>query len=112
VVQLDPEASTGDREVEAFVLNAQFVEISKRLAGEVADLRVVAFAFKLGNDDNGKNYGMLCKAKDRLRIRQKDGRVENVGTFRLPSLRVGPILEAFLRLRVGELGHVYSVPGA
>jgi len=66
VVELDPQdppASPIAIEVESLMLHAKFIEVAESLAREVTDLRVVAFAFEFGDDDDGENYGMLSKTE-------------------------------------------------
>ncbi len=65
VVQLDPESAAladGDREVEPPVLDAQLVEVTQRLAGEVADLGVVPLPLQLG-DRPRRGSPPKCSAK-------------------------------------------------
>ncbi len=61
------------------MLDAEVVEVTQRLAGEVADLRVVPLALEFGDDDHREHHGMLREAEERLRIAQQDRGVEDVG---------------------------------
>jgi hypothetical protein len=111
VVELDPQRSPvahGDREVEAFVLHAQLVEVAQRLAGEVPDLRVVALALEFADDDDRKDDRVLREAEDRFRIRQQDRSVEHVRALRRGGLRIcrlGGVLSG-----ANVVGHVHSIP--
>jgi hypothetical protein len=84
VVQLDPErAARPDlhREVEAVVRHAEAVEEAQRLSREVAQLRIVALALELADDDDGQHHVVLGEPEDRLRVAEQDGRVEHVGAL-------------------------------
>ena len=66
------------REVEPAVLDAQFVEVTKRLPGEVADLGVVALALEFGDHHDRDHDGVLGEAEERPRIAQQHRGVEDV----------------------------------
>ena len=81
VVQLDAQgAALADRngEVESAVLDAEFVEMTKGLPGEVADLGIVAFSLELGDHHDGDHDVVLGEAEERPRIAQQHGCVEDV----------------------------------
>ena len=81
VVELDAQRAAladRDREVEPPVLDAQFVEVTQRLPGEVADLGVVALALELGDHHDGDHDGVLGEAEERPRIAQQHRGVEHV----------------------------------
>ena len=44
-----------------------------------------AFGLKLGHDHDRDNDLMLLKAHERMRIRQQDGRVEDVGAVSISA---------------------------
>ncbi len=82
VVELDAQRAVladRNREVEPAVLDAQLVEVTEGLAGEVADLRVVAFALELGDHHDGDHDVVLGEAEERPRIAQQHGGVQDVG---------------------------------
>jgi hypothetical protein len=66
------------------VLLAELVEVAERLAGEVADLRVVALRLQLRDDDHRDHHGVLGEAEERARVGQEDGGVEHVRALGLP----------------------------
>lgn len=69
------------------MLDAQVVEVSQRLACEVADLRVVTFALELCDHDDRKDDRVLGEPEERLRITQQDRGVEDVRPQILIRLR-------------------------
>ncbi len=87
VVELDPQAATGvvDRYglVQAAVHDPQVVEQAQALAGEVSQFRVVALAFKFGDDDERQNHLVLGEAQERAGVGEKDGGVEDEGADRV-----------------------------
>ena len=82
VVELDPQGAAvvadRDRPVEASLADPQVVEQPQRLPGEVAELRVVALALQLGDDDDGQDDLVLLEPVHRPRVRQQDRGVEDV----------------------------------
>ena len=81
VVQLDAQrAALADRngEVEPSVLDAQLVEVTQRLPGEVADLGVVALALELGDHHDRDDDVVLGEAEERPRIAQQHRGVQHV----------------------------------
>ena len=76
-----------DREIQASVLDAQVIEVSKGLPREVADLRIVPFALELGDHDDGEDDRVLGEPEERLRIAQQDRGVEDIGAQIL--IRIG-----------------------
>src|SRR6185437_11977293 len=87
MVELDADAAAevadGKVGVQPAVLDAQVVEHSQGLAGEVAKLRMVALGFQFGDDDHGHDHSVLGESAERGRVGQQDAGVEDVGTPRL-----------------------------
>ncbi len=93
------------------MLAAQLVEVAQRLTREVADLRIVAFGFELGDNDDGEHDGVFREPEYRLRIAQQHRGVEHECPLPLlrcstSALRVGGLL-----LGLVECGHSHSIPG-
>jgi hypothetical protein len=78
----------GDRKIEPLVLHPQFIEVTKCLPREIADLRVVAFRFELGDHDHRQDHGMFGEAEDGLRVRQQHRGVEHIGALGRSGLRI------------------------
>ena len=90
VVELDAQrAALADRngEVEPAVLDAQLVEMTQRLPGEVADLGIVALALELGDHHDGDHDVVLGEAEERPRIAQQHRGVEHVRAQILTTAR-------------------------
>jgi hypothetical protein len=102
VVELDPDAAAGvaDRKVsvQAAILDPKIIEVAQCLAGEVAELGMVPFGFKLGDDDDGQHHPVLGKSADSCRVRQQNAGVEYIGA---PGL-TGTVE---LRPAPGRIGH-------
>ena len=105
VVELDAEAAPGvtdgDGPVEAPLADAQVVEQPQRLPGEVAELRVVAFALQLGHDDDGEHDLVLGETHHRPRVRQQHGGVDDVGLACLAGVGACTAARAGRRARGG-----------
>jgi hypothetical protein len=84
VVQLDPDAAAGvpDRDVgvQAAVLDAEIIEVTKCLAGEETELGMMPLGLKLGDNDDGQDHPVLGESADCCRVCQQDAGVEYVGT--------------------------------
>ena len=82
VVELDPQGAAvvadGHRLVEPTVLDPQVVEQAQRLAGEVAELRVVPLALELGDHDHRQHDLVLGEPQHRPRVGQQHRGVEDV----------------------------------
>ncbi len=82
VVELDPdgaaELADRDRLVQAPEPDPEVVEQPQRLAGEVAQLRVVPLGLQLGDHDHGEDDLVLLETGHRQRVRQQHTGVENV----------------------------------
>ena len=82
VVELDAQRAAvgadGDRLVEPTLADPQVVEQPQGLPGEVAELRVVALALELRDDDDGQHDLVLGEPQHRPRVGQEHGRVEDV----------------------------------
>jgi hypothetical protein len=122
VVQLDAERATlsdRDGEVEPFVLDAQLVEVAQSLAGEVADLGIVALALEFADHHHREHDRVLGEAEHGLRVGQQHRGVQHISALelsgrirrRVPGVPVHPGVE----LRIHSLwnGHDDSPhPGA
>src|SRR5580704_1882560 len=84
-LDLDRAAERADRQfrVQPAVLDAQVVEVTQGLAGEVAQFGMVTFRFQLGYDDDRQDYLVLIKASDGSRVGEQDAGVEYVCTATL-----------------------------
>lgn len=82
-----------DREVQTPVLDPEVVQVTERLAGEVADLGVVPLALELADDHDGQHDRVLRESEECLRIAQQHRRVEHVGAQVLIGLRGRVLLE-------------------
>ena len=65
------------------MLHTQLIEVAEGLPGEVADLRIVAFGFKLADDHHRQNDGMLGEPEDRTRIGEENRGVQYVRALSL-----------------------------
>ena len=83
VVQLDPQgtARVVDRYrlVQPAVGDPQVVEQAQALAGEVAQFRVVALAFELGDHHQREDHLVLGETQERGRVGEENGGVEDEG---------------------------------
>ncbi|MDX6326182.1 MAG: hypothetical protein QOK15_2536 [Nocardioidaceae bacterium] len=94
VVELDPHGAGGpvglpDRQrlVEPTVLDAQVVEQSQRLPGEVPELRVRALGLQLDDHDHRQHDLVLLEPQDRQRIGEEHAGVEHEGPpSRVPAV--------------------------
>jgi hypothetical protein len=84
MVELHPDraAERADRQfvVQPAVLDAQVVEVTQGLTGEVAEFGMVPLGFQLGDDDDRQDYLVLIEASDGGRIGEQDAGVEYVRT--------------------------------
>ena len=71
---------------ERAVLFAQVVEDAQRLAGEIAEFGVVPLPFEFGDHDDREHNVVLRESKDRVWVRQHNGRIENIGKRRIHGL--------------------------
>ena len=81
VIELDAQgAAVTDRHrrVQAAVLDAQVVEHAQRGAGEVAEFRVMPFAFELTDHHDREHHFVFGEARHRAWIRQEHRRIEHV----------------------------------
>ena len=62
------------------MLDAELVEVTQRLPGEVAEFGVVPLGLELGDHDHRDDDGMLGEAEEGPRIAQQHRGVEDVGT--------------------------------
>ena len=83
VVELDPQRAAvgadGDRPVESALADPQVVEQPQGLAGEVAELGMVAFALELRDDDDRQDDLVLGEPEHRARVGEQHRRVDHVG---------------------------------
>src|SRR5580658_10450699 len=84
-LDLDRAAEGADREllVQPAVLDAQVIEVTQGLAGEVAQFGMVTLGLQLGDDDDRQDYLVLVKASDSSRVGEQDAGVEYVRTATL-----------------------------
>ncbi len=66
MVELDPDraAERADRQlgVQPAVLDAQVIQVTQGLAGEIAQFGMVTLGFQLGDDDDRQDYLVLVEA--------------------------------------------------
>src|ERR1700677_3439591 len=87
MVELHPDcpAQCTDRDfvVQSSVLDAQVIEVTQGLAGEIAQFGMMPLAFQLGDDDDREDYLVLIKPSDGSRVGEQDTGVEYVCTATL-----------------------------
>src|SRR5216683_1519683 len=87
MVEFDPDraAERPDRKfrVQPAVLDAQVIEVTQGLAGEVAQFGMVPFGFQLGDDDDRQDHLVLIEASDGCRVSEQDAGVEYIRTATL-----------------------------
>ena len=104
VVELDVHVAAVDadrqRRGEVAVALAEVVEDAQGLAGEVAEVGVVALGLELGDDDDRQHDVVLGEAHQRMGVRQQHGRVEHVGE----GLGAQALEDSLLRAEGGDDG--------